>query len=97
MTTNKELEKEVEELKNFPVKLSWKQIENKEDIVPNVKDFTEKQSKALENLIDELEKMSKNLGIVKVPPIPMTTVIWKDNPFKKYIRKKKYLTFSKKK
>lgn len=26
MTTNKELEKEVEELKNFPVKLSWKQI-----------------------------------------------------------------------
>lgn len=25
------------------------------------------------------------------------TVVWKDNPFKKYIRKKKYLTFSKKK
>ncbi len=24
-------------------------------------------------------------------------VVWKDNPFKKYIRKKKYLTFSKKK
>lgn len=77
--------------------LKRKTKENKEDIVPNVKDFTEKQSKALENLIDELEKMSKNLGIVKVPPIPMTTVIWKDNPFKKYIRKKKYLTFSKKK